>query len=474
MAVEIVKKLFREYTGEAVEAVAEFPSSGSARRYFRLKSAHFSLIGVWGNSPGENGAFKYMSAHFKERGLPVPEVYASSADGLAYLQEDLGDTLLFDVMAEGRNTGVWREEVCALLKKTVRLLPAVQYKGAEGMDFGNCYPLPEFDRRSVFWDLNYFKYCFLKTAGLDFREELLEDDFGRFAEILLQTPAETFMYRDFQSRNVMVREHEPWLIDYQGGRKGPVYYDVASFLWQARAKFPEALREMLLKEYLEELKRYTSVDETEFRGRLHYFVLFRILQVLGAYGFRGYFEKKSHFLQSVPAAIANLRDWLTTGFDECPYLASVLSRLVESDRYKVAPPKSGLEVSVYSFAYPKGIPEDTSGNGGGFVFDCRAIHNPGKYESYKALTGMDEPVIRFLEEDGEITVFLSHVYALVDASVERYLKRGFTNLTVAFGCTGGQHRSVYSAQHLAEHLHGKYGVRVRLVHRERHIETIYQ
>lgn len=474
MAVETVKKLFRKYTGEMPEEVTEFPSSGSSRRYFRLKSMHFGLVGVQGDSVGENKAFGYMSAHFKRQGLPVPEVYVLSDDGLAYLQEDLGDTLLFDVMAEGRNTGVWSGEVCDLLKKTVRLLPAVQYKGAEGMDFRNCYPVPAFDRRAVLWDLNYFKYCFLKTAGIDFREDLLEDDFGRLADILLQSPTETFMYRDFQSRNVMVRGQEPWLIDYQGGRKGPVHYDVASFLWQARAKFPDTLREMLLKEYLKELSRYTSVDEAEFRSQLRYFVLFRLLQVLGAYGFRGYFEKKPHFLQSVPAAVANLRDWLASGFEECPYLASVLSRLVESDRYKVALPKDRLEVSVYSFAYPKGIPEDTSGNGGGFVFDCRAIHNPGKYEAYKALTGLDEPVIRFLEEDGEITVFLSHVYALVDASVERYLKRGFTSLTVAFGCTGGQHRSVYSAQHLAEHLHGRYGVRVRLVHRERHIETIYQ
>lgn len=474
MAVATVKKLFRDYTGESVDEVTEFPSSGSSRRYYRLKSRHFSLIGVWGNSPEENRAFKYISVHFKEQGLPVPEVYASSADGRAYLQEDLGDTLLFDVMAEDRNTGVWSDEVCALLKKAMRLLSAVQYEGAEGMDFGNCYPLSAFNRRSVLWDLNYFKYCFLKTAVPDFQENLLEEDFERFADILLQNPTDTFMYRDFQSRNVMVRNGEPWLIDYQGGRKGPVYYDVASFLWQARAKFPPAVREMLLKEYLDGLRRYTVVDEADFRKRLRYFVLFRLLQVLGAYGFRGYFEKKPHFLQSVPAAMTNLREWLASGFDECPYLASVLSRLVESDRYKAAPPKDCLEVSVCSFAYPKGIPEDASGNGGGFVFDCRAIHNPGKYEQYKALTGLDEPVIRFLEEDGEITVFLSHVYALVDASVERYLKRGFTSLTVAFGCTGGQHRSVYSAQHLAEHLYGKYGVRVRLVHRERHIETIYQ
>lgn len=469
-----LEKLFREYTGEPVEKSVEFPSSGSSRRYFRLQSEHFSLIGVWGDSLEENRAFAYMSSHFREKGLPVPRVCACSEEERVYLQEDLGDTLLFDVMKEGRDTGVWNEEVCALLKKTIRLLPAVQYRGAEGMDFGRCYPLPEFNRRSVLWDLNYFKYCFLKTAGLDVQENLLEDDFGRLADILLHDSSDTFMYRDFQSRNVMVADNEPWLIDFQGGRKGPVYYDVASFLWQARANFPEALRETLLGEYLDELKRYTSVDEAYFRKQLRYFVLFRILQVLGAYGFRGYFERKTHFLQSIPGAIDNLRAWLNAGFEECPYLADVLSRLVESDRYKAALPREGLEVKVYSFAYPKGIPEDTSGNGGGFVFDCRAVHNPGKYEQYKALTGLDEPVIRFLEEDGEITSFLSHACALVDASVERYLKRGFTSLTVAFGCTGGRHRSVYSARYLAEHVHRKYGVRVHLVHREQHKEMYYQ
>ena len=314
----------------------------------------------------------------------------------------------------------------------------------------------------------------MKAAGIDFQENYLEDDFERLADLLLQASADTFMYRDFQSRNVMVRKGEPWFIDFQGGRKGPVHYDVASFLWQARAKFPDGLREELLQEYLTELKHYMPVDEGVFRQQLHYFVLFRILQVLGAYGFRGYFEKKSHFLQSVPAAIDNLREWLTEGLPECSYLEEILRQLTVLEQYKHPVERKELEVKVYSFSYPKGIPEDTSGNGGGFVFDCRAIHNPGKYEEYKTLTGLDEAVIRFLDEDGEVEKFLAHVYSLVDASVERYLKRGFTHLMVAFGCTGGRHRSVYSAQHMAEHLHRKYGVRIHLIHREQHIERIYR
>lgn len=474
MVITILRELFLDFTGEQADVVKELPSSGSDRRYFRLKSMHFGLVGVWGSSVAENRTFVYISGHFKEKNLPVPEVYASSACGRAYLQEDLGDTLLFDAMRKCRETGIWNEEVLDLLKKTIRLLPAIQFHGAEGMEFGNCYPLPEFNRRSVCWDLNYFKYCFLKATGIDFQEDRLEDDFERLADLLLQNPANTFMYRDFQSRNVMIRDNEPCFIDYQGGRKGPVYYDLASFLWQARAKFPEEVKEELLKEYLQELSRYTTVDEPDFRKQLRYFRLLRLLQVLGAYGFRGYFEKKTHFLQSVPAAIENLREWLLTDFPECPYLRDVLCQLTELEEFSVKPLKDRLEIKVYSFSYLKGIPEDSSGNGGGFVFDCRAIHNPGKYELYKTLTGLDEPVIRFLEEDGEITSFLSSVYLLVDAAVKRYLERGFTSLLVAFGCTGGQHRSVYSAQHLAEYLHHKYGVKIHLIHREQHIENIYQ
>lgn len=338
------------------------------------------------------------------------------------------------------------------------------------MDFGYCYPLAEFNRRSILWDLNYFKYCFLKTTGLEFQENLLEDDFEHMADALLQIQPQVFMYRDFQSRNVMLREGKPYFIDFQGGRKGPFYYDVASFLWQAKANYPDSLRQELIDEYLDALQPYHTIGKEQFLATLRHFVLFRTLQVLGAYGFRGYFEKKAHFIQSVPYAIENLRQLLETDFPEYPYLCLVLRKLTELPQFASVHNRRKLTVRVMSFSYKKGIPEDPSGNGGGYVFDCRAVHNPGKYEQYKQLTGRDKPVIDFLEQDGEILRFLEHVDALVDAHVQRFLERGFTNLSICFGCTGGQHRSVYSAEHVAHHLNEKFGVRIQLIHREQHIE----
>ena len=472
MVTEVLKDLYHTFVGRPADEIVELPSSGSNRRYFRLSGPR-SLIGVSGTSRPENEAFLYMAAHFRQKGLPVPEVYCSSEDKLFYLQEDLGDTLLFDAIEKGRKSSVFDETEKKLLHQTIELLPKVQFVGADGMDFSHCYPQPEFNRRSILWDLNYFKYCFLKATGLEFQEDRLEDDFQKMADVLLRSASATFMYRDFQSRNVMVRDGEPWLIDFQGGRKGPVYYDVASFLWQAKAKYPDDLREELLGSYIAALRQYIPVDETYFRSQLQHFVLFRILQVLGTYGFRGYFEKKPHFIQSVPYAIDNLRQLLREDYAEHPYLCSVLRDLTQLTQFSDDIQRRRLEVKVMSFAYKKGIPDDPTGNGGGFVFDCRAINNPGKYERYNHFTGLDEPVIRFLEDDGEITTFLQHVYTIVDASVKRYLDRGFTNLMVCFGCTGGQHRSVYSAQHLAEHLNQKYGVKVHLVHREQNIEQIY-
>ena len=472
MVTEVLKDLYHTFVGRPADEIVELPSSGSNRRYFRLSGPR-SLIGVSGTSRPENEAFLYMAAHFRQKGLPVPEVYCSSEDKLFYLQEDLGDTLLFDAIEKGRKSSVFDETEKRLLHQTIELLPKVQFVGADGMDFSHCYPQPEFNRRSILWDLNYFKYCFLKATGLEFQEDRLEDDFQKMADVLLRSASATFMYRDFQSRNVMVRDGEPWLIDFQGGRKGPVYYDVASFLWQAKAKYPDDLREELLGSYIAALRQYIPVDETYFRSQLQHFVLFRILQVLGTYGFRGYFEKKPHFIQSVPYAIDNLRQLLREDYAEYPYLCSVLRDLTQLTQFSDDIQRRRLEVKIISFAYKKGIPDDPTGNGGGFVFDCRAINNPGKYERYNHFTGLDEPVIRFLEDDGEITTFLQHVYTIVDASVKRYLDRGFTNLMVCFGCTGGQHRSVYSAQHLAEHLNQKYGVKVHLVHREQNIEQIY-
>ncbi len=466
---EELKLLYSKHTGQVPEQIEELPSSGSNRRYFRLKGA-VTLIGVSGESVEENRAFLYMADHFRQKGLPIPKVFTRSEDGLYYLQEDLGNTLLFDAVEKGRKTGVFGEEEKQLLRKTIRTLPAIQFAGADGMDFSYCYPQAEFNKRSIMWDLNYFKYCFLKATGLDFQEDLLEDDFQKMSDVLLRSSSATFMYRDFQSRNVMIRDGEPWFIDFQGGRKGPVYYDVASFLWQAKANYPDSLRIELLQEYIEALCKYQPMDETYFYAQLRHFVLFRTMQVLGAYGFRGYFEKKPHFIQSVPFAIENLRKLLQEPYAEYPYLSRTLQRLTELKQFTDDLQKRRLVVKVVSFAYKKGIPDDPSGNGGGFVFDCRAVNNPGKYERYKPFTGLDEPVIRFLEEDGEITTFLEHAYALVDASVKRYMERGFTNLSVCFGCTGGQHRSVYSAQHMAEHLNRKFGVQVNLLHREQNIE----
>ena len=473
MITEELKGLYQSYTGTPAEEIVELPSSGSNRRYFRLTGAKNTLIGVSGTSIEENEAFLYMAQHFRKKGLPVPQVYACSEDHAFYLQEDLGDTLLFDATEKGRKSNVFDETERTLLRKTITRLPDIQFLGADGFDFSRCYPQAEFNQRTILWDLNYFKYCFLKATGMEFQENRLEDDFVKMSDVLLRSSSATFLYRDFQSRNVMIKDGEPWFIDFQGGRKGPVYYDVASFLWQAKARYPEDLRNELLADYIAALRKYIPVNKTYFLSQLRHFILFRILQVLGAYGFRGYFEKKPHFIQSVPFAIENLRQLLQKDYPEYPYLCSVLRRLSGLKQFSDDIQRRILEVRVMSFAYKKGIPNDPSGNGGGFVFDCRAINNPGKYERYNHFTGLDEPVIQFLEDDGEITTFLKHVYEIVDASVKRYMDRGFTNLMVCFGCTGGRHRSVYSAQHLAEHLNSKFGVKVDLVHRGLNIEQIF-
>ena len=463
--------LFQNFTHENIISNTELSASGSNRRYVRLQGEKTTLIGVEGTSLEENKAFIEMAHHFTRQGLPVPAVLAQSEDGKFYLQEDLGDTLLFDAIAEGRKTGVFCEAEKELLRKTMQKLPAIQVLGAQGFDFSVCYPQPEFNERSILWDLNYFKYCFLKSTGLDFQENLLEDDFARLSEVLLRSHSNTFMYRDFQSRNVMIKDDEPYFIDFQGGRKGPLYYDVASFLWQAKAQYSAELKEELLQIYLDALQKLMPVDEADFRLQLKHFVLFRILQVLGAYGYRGYFEKKPHFLQSIPFALENLRVILRNEFTEYPYLLDVLNQMTELKQFTEVEVRKPLIVRVYSFSYKKGIPQDNSGNGGGFVFDCRAVNNPGKYERYQSLTGLDESVKKFLEDDGEILSFIDHAFALVDASVKRYKDRGFTHLMISFGCTGGRHRSVYSAQKMAEHIHEKFGVEVQLIHREQNIES---
>ncbi len=530
--------LYSAYAGALPERVETIMGSGSNRQYVRFFSTDgTSLIGVHGTSYEENHAFITLARHFFEKGLPVPQVLAVSDDEMCYLQNDLGSRSLFDALREAREAGgKYGETEQALLRRTIAELPRLQILGAQDLDFSVCYPQPEMDEMNVMFDLNYFKYCFLKAVGIDFHEVRLEQDFRQLAKDLLSTPCSaqcdasslknsrlsTFLYRDFQARNVMLdAAGNPYFIDFQGGRRGPIYYDIASFLWQASARYSNDLRQELIEVYCKSLEKVlkevagskSQVPAFTFQlSALNLFVLFRLLQVLGAYGYRGYFERKKHFLDSIPPALDNLRELLKEE-GSCPYpeLRKVLEKITDSgltDSPLTLPVREGvvtcqeeismksenkadarsehsapslqgragggssLTVRVFSFSFKRGIPEDESGNGGGYVFDCRSTHNPGRYEPYKQLTGLDAPVIKFLEDDGEITTFLDSVYRLADAHVERYLQRGFTDLMFSFGCTGGQHRSVYSAQHLAEHLNRKYGVEVILTHREQGIRQV--
>lgn len=465
--------LFESYTGEEAVSSEELFASGSNRRYFRIQSSRTSLIGVIGTNIDENRAFIALARHFGSRGINVPRVCAVSEDGMLYLQEDLGTEVLYNMISKGREEGSYSPEERGLLRQTMRMLPKVQFEGAVGLDFSVCFPEPAFNDRMVLFDLNYFKYCFLKATGLDFDEIRLQEDFERLREDLMKDMGNTFMYRDFQARNVMYKSGKPYFIDFQGGRRGPIYYDVASFIWQARSRYPEDLKEELIEAYLDALKEYQpDVDEAVFRSKLRLFVLFRTLQVLGAYGFRGYFEKKPHFMASVPFAIANIRRLIRDPFEDYPYLSEVLTRLTQMHQFYELAGDNRLEVSIFSFAFKKGVPPDTSGNGGGYVFDLRALNNPGKYEHYRQFTGLDEEVVKFIEDDGGAQDYLEHVYAVVDDHVRTFIRRKFTHLQVCFGCTGGQHRSVYCAERLAEHLAAKFDVKISITHRELGIEKL--
>lgn len=482
--------LYKKWKGEAPLKVETLPKAGSNRQYVRMQANDgTTAIGVIGPSTDENRCFVYLAQHFTTKHLPMPNIYAISDDGQCYIQQDLGHVALYDALAKARaNNYTYGEAEQTLLEKTIRSLAHVQIEGAKDLDFERCIPPICFDHQAAMFDLNYFKYSFLKTTDLPFDEIKLEADMQRLATDLVgdMTEEHYFLYRDFQARNVMLLNGEPCFIDFQGGMKGPLQYDLASFLWQASARYPQTLREKLIKAYIEEVRQLLpDFNEEQFKTRLHLSVLFRILQVLGAYGLRGYFERKKYFLDSIPLAIQNLRRQL---FEQTalpyPYLNETLHRLVELPQFNEKPIEHGamskskydgqgpLVVRVFSFSYKKGIPEDESGNGGGYVFDCRSTHNPGRYDQYKPLTGLDSPVIKFLEDDGEILTFLDSVYKLADAHVARYMERGFTNLMFSFGCTGGRHRSVYSAQHLAEHLHKKFGIEVRICHREQHISSV--
>lgn len=485
-----ISELYRQTFGVQPAKVILLAGAGSNRRYFRMEdSIGNPVVATCGDDTAENNAFIKLSHHLADFcHLPVPTVLAVSTDNMAYLQTWAGGNSLFDELSSARESGNYTSSDVAMLENAIEILAKIQYEGGKEMDFDICHPSKEMDSRLVRWDLNYFKYCFLKPSGTDFDEDALQNEFDLLEHRLLQDKESwlTFMLRDFQSRNVMVDENRNLkVIDFQGGRRGPAAYDVASFLWQAKAHYPERLRNHLIDRYINEVKRlYPRFNETRFRNELPLFVLFRCLQTLGAYGFRGWVERKPHFLQSVPAGVDNLAallsdDRLATDFPALKHIACELRRRYGNEaeanrlkkyRHHIPANENPLTVRVTSFSFKKGVPDDPSGNGGGFVFDCRAPHNPGRYEPYKKLIGLDAPVREFLENDGEIRPFIENCERIVDASVERYLQRGFTNLAVNFGCTGGQHRSVYSAAAVARHLNDKYGVRVVVIHREQHIE----
>ena len=462
-------ELFELWSKEKTENIVKLAQSGSDRVYYRISGKSKSCIGTHSPDQKENTAFITFTQHFWAKGLPVPELYLIDNEKNIYIQQDLGDVALYQLLPkEGQP---FTEALVQLYKKIIRMLTLLQIKGSEGLDYSVCYPRAAFDRQSMLWDLHYFKNYFLKLAKIPFDEQALEDDFERFITYLLQADCNYFMFRDFQSRNIMIHENEPYFIDYQGGRKGALQYDLASLLFQAKGNIPHNIREELLDHYLDCVELQLRIDRKAFTRYYYGYVLIRCLQAMGAYGFRGLYERKEHFIASIPYAIENIK-WLLNNVQipvEMPELRKCLRLMVESKQFepydKTKGSASPLTVRITSFSYKKtGIPNDDTGNGGGFVFDCRAIENPGRYEEYKKLTGRDQPVIDFLKQQKSMDDFLINIFSLIDNSVENYIERGFEHLSVHFGCTGGQHRSVYSADALAKHLSEKYAVKVNLTH----------
>jgi aminoglycoside/choline kinase family phosphotransferase len=468
---DVLNKLFEEHFHWPAKRVQPLQGElgGSGRKIIRLSNERSSAIGILYGVREENAAFLEFSRHFRKHGLPVPEIYGQDLDHGAYLEEDLGDTTLFEFLSKNRSGENIAQPVAEAYRKVVALLPRFQVEAGRDLDYTVCYPIGSFDRQSVAWDLNYFKYYFLRLAGIPFNEQALENDFSRLTEFLLSADRDYFLYRDFQSRNILLRDGQPFFVDYQGGRKGALQYDIASLLFDAKADLPPELRQDLLNHYLEALGHYVKLDREAFMHHYYAYVYVRILQALGAYGFRGFYERKSHFLQSVPYAMKNLR-WLLHHVElpiALPTLMGAFQSMLASEKLLgLANEAENLVVRIFSFSFHRGLPKDESGHGGGFVFDGRSLPNPGREERFKALTGKDAPVIDYLNQQESVHQFLAGVMSLVDASVDSYRQRGFKNLMVSFGCTGGQHRSVYLAEQLAKHFRARNGVEVAVRHLE--------
>ncbi len=468
---DVLNKLFEQHFGFPVENVQAVQGElgGSGRKIIRLKGKGASAIGILYGVREENAAFLEFSRHFRKHDLPVPEIYAENLDQGAYLEQDLGDTSLFEFLSRNRKGEAIAPRVVEAYHKAIAILPRFQIEAARDLNYKVCYPRGSFDRQSIAWDLNYFKYYFLRLAGIPFSEQALEDDFSRLTKFLLSAGRDYFLYRDFQSRNIMLPGGQPYFLDYQGGRKGALQYDVASLLYDAKADLPPDLRQQLLDHYLKQLQDYADVSPAVFMQHYYAYVYIRIMQALGAYGFRGFYERKAHFLQSVPYALKNLR-WLLHNVTlpiELPTLIGAFHSMLASEKLQnLASDADNLVVRVVSFSFHRGLPRDESGNGGGFVFDGRSLPNPGREERFKVLTGKDAPVIDYLNQQESVHQFLASVMSLVDASVNNYQQRGFKHLMVSFGCTGGQHRSVYLAEQLAKRLRARSGIEVVVHHRE--------
>jgi aminoglycoside/choline kinase family phosphotransferase len=481
---DVLKKLFEQHFHSPVVRVQPLQGQlgGSGRRIIRLASENLSAIGILYAVREENTAFLEFSKHFRRYGLPVPEIYGEDLIQGAYLEQDLGDTTLFEFLSRNRTGEEVSPAVIKAYRTTLATLPRFQVEAGRDLNYKVCYPRASFDRQSITWDLNYFKYYFLRLAGIPFNEQDLERDFGRLTKFLLAAEHEYFLYRDFQSRNVMLHDGQMFFLDYQGGRKGALQYDVASLLYDAKADLPPRLRQELLDHYLGQLASFIPLDREVFMRYYYAYVYVRIMQALGAYGFRGFYERKPHFLQSVPYALKNIR-WLLDNARlpvELPTLVDAFKSMPNSEKLQglaspsdspasliATPETEDLVVRIFSFSFHRGgVPQDETGNGGGFVFDSRSVPNPGREERFKALTGKDAPVIEYLNQQEETHQFLAHAASLVDASISNYRHRGFKNLMISFGCTGGQHRSVYFAEQLAKHLSEKNGVRVIVRHLE--------
>src|SRR6202050_3058475 len=468
---DVLQKLFERHFHTAASRMQPVQGQlgGSGRNIIRLSAERQSAIGILYNVREENVAFLEFSRHFRRHGLPVPEIYAEDLNQGAYLEEDLGDTTLFEFLSKHRTGEDIAPDVVEAYRKVVAVLPRFQIEAGRDLNYKVCYPRGRFDRQSISWDLNYFKYYFLRLAGIPFSEQALEDDFDSLTTFLLSADCDYFLYRDFQSRNIMLKSGQPFFLDYQGGRRGALQYDVASLLYDAKADLPPELRQQLLDLYIEKLDGFADVKREAFLHYYYGYVYVRILQALGAYGFRGFYERKAHFLQSVPYALKNLR-WLLHNVKLPIALPTLMeafnSRLASENLQRIASEADNLTVRITSFSFHRGWPKDESGNGGGFVFDGRSLPNPGREDRFKALTGKDAPVIDYLNQQESVHQFLASVLSLVEASVSNYQQRGFKHLMVSFGCTGGQHRSVFLAEQLAKRLRGRNGVDVVVRHRE--------